>query len=124
MPLGGLCRLLQVATPTWQPCTGAGRAASACCLVCLLSTALAVCSVRTSCTRSPRYTRCPVSKQRMLEELQHGTTILEAAVATEPAWEGAGGSISRLQRQLAADVLVPTARVDLDLLEGIADAVL
>jgi hypothetical protein len=34
------------------------------------------------------------------------------------------GALAIGQRQLAVDVLVPTARVDVELLQGIADAVL
>lgn len=34
----------------------------------------------------PRYTRCPVSKQKVLEELRRGTSVLAAAAsASKPA---------------------------------------
>jgi hypothetical protein len=58
----------------------------------------------------PRYGRRTVSKEEMLLELHRGTQQLSSS----------GSS----RRQLAIDVVVPSARLDLQLLQGIAEAVL
>jgi hypothetical protein len=137
---------------------------------------------------SPRYSRCSISKEVLLQQLKSGTAALQAAAfsghgstpelllqqrgkqaglspagpdesfagRTEALSQAGGncpatactqcssedptcaeayavsagsgiaerGSSSSSSRQLAVDVLVPTARLDLELLQGIADAVL
>lgn len=102
---------------------------------------------------APRYARRSVSKGAALLELQRGTDVLAAAArgatAAEPAGSqrgadptaaaapvgdedepavsvaGSGSDSSMLgPRLLAVDVLVPTARLDLQMLAGIEAAVL
>lgn len=60
-----------------------------------------------------------------------GCAAMEAALAGLGSSSGSGSSgralpacVSGWQRQLAVDVLVPTARVDVELLQGIVDAAL
>jgi len=192
------CGTLQVATRTWQPSTVAGRAACARCLT--VTNHVGGVQRSDQPYTEPRYTRSPVSKQKVLEELHRGTSLLAAAAnaikhadgmcpasidkpvtltssskasadqapcgdsdsssnsnssctdghtsvissagPVAPISSSALGSdapgcndvhklcssgenpLHSWSRQLTVDVLVPTARLDLDLLEGIAQAVL
>jgi hypothetical protein len=89
----------------------------------------------------PHYARHSVSKERVLQELrawqQHAS--LSVLAAESPAGNDRDSQQSAstslhiqpeqapepaLLRQLAVDVLVPTYRLDLGLLQGIVDAVL